>query len=274
MTGVETLPVLPKTSTFAALPPEWPEDPMPAVRAALTRSRRRLVVLDDDPTGTQTVYDLPVLTSWQVEALAQEFAAGTPVFYVLTNSRSLPSAPAAALMREIAGNLREAARRENVEFSVVSRSDSTLRGHYPLETDVLAEAIGQTDAACLIIPFFEAGGRHTLGDIHYVAEGDRLVPAAQTPFARDAVFGYHSSNLRAWVQEKTRGRILAGDVASISLDDLRRGGSDAVQAKLTALPAGRVCIVNAATRKSRAPARRRRTGCARAAPPWCIRAAN
>jgi uncharacterized protein YgbK (DUF1537 family) len=245
----DPLPILDRAATFAALPPEWPIDPQPAIRAALARSERRLVVLDDDPTGTQTVHDLPVLTSWEVETLTQEFTAGTPVFYILTNSRSLPSAPAAALMREIAVNLRAAARRAGVEFSVVSRSDSTLGGHYPIETDVLAEAIGQLDAVCLIIPFFEAGGRHTIGDVHYVAEGDKLVPAAQTPFARDAVFGYRASNLRAWVEEKTRGRINTGTVASITIDAIRRRGPAAVQTKLAGLPGGAVCIVNAATRR-------------------------
>src|SRR5690606_32782736 len=70
-------------------------------------------------------------------------------------------------------------------------------------------------------------------------------PAAQTPFAQDAAFGYRSSNLAAWVAEKSGGHIRADQVASITLDDLRVGGPAAVQAKLAALGPGQVCIVNA-----------------------------
>jgi len=82
--------------------------------------------------------------------------------------------------------------------------------------------------------------------VHYVAEGEALHPAAETPFARDAVFGYRSSNLREWVAEKTAGRLSAADVLSITLDDLRRGGVDAVLGKLLAAPRGTVGVVNAA----------------------------
>ena len=109
---------------------------------------------------------------------------------------------------------------------MVSRSDSTLRGHFPLETDVLTEELGPFDAT-LIIPYFEAGGRYTINDVHYVAEGDKLTPAAETPFAKDAVFGYANSNLREWVEEKTQGRVKARDVASVSLETIRVGGAQA-----------------------------------------------
>ncbi|MCC6170259.1 MAG: hypothetical protein IT329_23775, partial [Caldilineaceae bacterium] len=132
------------------------------------------------------------------------------------------------------------------DFEVVSRSDSTLRGHYPGEVDALAAALGHRVDATLIIPFFLEGGRYTLHDVHYVAEGPRLVPAAQTPFAQDAAFGYRHSALPAWVEEKTQGRVPAAAVASITLADLRQGGPGAVAVKLLDLRAGRVCVVNAA----------------------------
>lgn len=103
----------------------------------------------------------------------------------------------------------------------MSRSDSTWRGHFPLETDVLAEKRGPLDAT-LLISYSEAGGRCTLGDIHYVAAGERFVPVAEMPFAQDKVFGYRSSDLREWVEEKTGRRIPAGAVASLSLELLRR----------------------------------------------------
>lgn len=249
-----------KSAVFAALPPPQSGDVKPLIRALLAaRPGHKLVVLDDDPTGTQTVHDVPVLTVWDVETLRAEFAQPGPCFYILTNSRSLGADAAAELNREIARNLKGAAaslppvstRNEHggrdaaAPFTVVSRSDSTLRGHFPLETDVLAEELGPFDAT-LIIPYFEAGGRYTIHDVHYVAEGDKLTPAAETPFAKDAVFGYTHSNLREWVEEKTQGRVKSREVASVSLETIRGSGPLAVCEQLQNLAKGCVCIVNAA----------------------------
>ena len=237
---------MPKEALLASLPRPWPESLLPTIQQQLAAGQRSLIVLDDDPTGTQTVYDLPVLTEWTVATLRAELALGTPTFYLLTNSRSLPLPAAQELNAEIGRNLLAAAQATGRDFAVVSRSDSTLRGHYPGETDALTAALGQQVDATLIIPFFLEGGRFTINDVHYVAEGDQLVPAAATPFARDAAFGYHNSDLRAWVEEKTAGRVAAAAVASITIDDVRLGGPDAVAQKLLNLPTGAVCIVNCA----------------------------
>ena len=233
-----------QASAFAALPPVWPEDVLPAIRQQLAAAPSKLVVLDDDPTGTQTVYDVPVVTQWDELTLVTEFANELPCFYVLTNSRSLPPAAARQLNLELATNLRRAAERTGRTFTLVSRSDSTLRGHYPVETDALAEIAGPYDAT-LIFPYFEAGGRITVGNVHFVASDGRLTPAASTPFASDAAFGYRHSDLREWVEEKTGGRILAAAVESIPLEAVRREGPYGVARRLLALPRGAVCIVNA-----------------------------
>ena len=238
---------LPKTETLTALPPAWPDSLLPAIREQLAAGGRKLVVLDDDPTGTQTVHGIPVLTEWSVNSLAGELQTDSPVFYILTNSRSLPLPQAQALNADIGRNLVLAARQSGRDFTVVSRSDSTLRGHFPGEVDALLDALEQDVDGWLIIPFFLEGGRYTLNDVHYVAEGDWLTPAGQTEFARDSAFGYRASNLKAWVAEKTGGRVPAQSVASISLDDLRQGGAKAVANKLDALENGAVCVVNAAS---------------------------
>jgi uncharacterized protein YgbK (DUF1537 family) len=238
-----------KAALFAALPPEWPDDPFPAVAAAVRASGAVVVALDDDPTGTQTVHGVPVLTEWPVEALRRELASPVPAVYLLTNTRSVPLAEAQAINAEIGRNLAEAARQAGRDFVAVSRSDSTLRGHFPGEVAALAESLGRPFDAWLLVPFFEAGGRYTIGDVHYVAEGDTLVPAGETPFAQDAAFGYRASDLRAWVEEKTGGRIAAADVASISLDDIRRGGPERVTERLLGIPRGGVCVVNAASER-------------------------
>ncbi len=233
-----------KGALFGALPAPWPHDLRPAIRAAVAANpEHKLVVLDDDPTGTQTVYDVPVLTTWEVETLRAEFSGPHPCFYILTNSRSQPPDEARTLILAIAKNIRAAAGHRPCTF--VSRSDSTLRGHFPLETDIFAGELGPFDAT-LLIPYFEDGGRYTIDDVHYVAEGAALLPAAETPFARDTAFGYRNSNLRAYVEEKCRGRVKADEVASIALADLRQGGPDAVTAKLLALSTGAMCVVNAA----------------------------
>jgi uncharacterized protein YgbK (DUF1537 family) len=235
-----------KKELLAGFPDEWPEDVLPEIQAQVKASRRKVVVLDDDPTGTQTVHGIPVLTEWPVETLRTELENELPAFYLLTNSRSLPLAEAEAMNSEIGRNLVAAARQAGRDFVVVSRSDSTLRGHFPGEVSALAKALEQDFDAWLIIPFFLEGGRYTINDVHYVAEGEWLVPAGETEFARDAVFGYRASNLRRWVEEKTGGRVPAETVASISIEDIRRGGPGRVAERFADLAPGSVCVVNAA----------------------------
>jgi uncharacterized protein YgbK (DUF1537 family) len=241
------------SEALADLPPEWPDDPLPAIRAAVPDAGETLVVLDDDPTGTQSVYGIPVLTEWSVEALQAELASDLPAVYLLTNSRSMPLAEAQTLNAQIGRNLQTAARRAGRRPVVISRSDSTLRGHFPGEVDALAESLGGFDAT-LLIPAFIAGGRYTIDDTHYVADGDTLVPAGATDFARDAAFGYRASNLREWVEEKTGGRVCAAGVATISIETIRRAGPSGVAARLAALPIGGVCVINAASERDLAVA--------------------
>ena len=181
------------------LPPPWMEDLLPRIREEVARSGRRLVLLDDDPTGTQTVHDVLVLTDWSEDELAAGLREDRPALYVLTNSRSLPEVQAVELARVAGRNLARAARSLGMEVALGYRGDSTLRGHYPAELwalrDAFAGETGRPFDGEVIAPFFEEGGRFTIGDVHLVQQGDRLVPAGETEFARDAAFGYRSSNL-------------------------------------------------------------------------------
>jgi uncharacterized protein YgbK (DUF1537 family) len=236
-----------KEMLLADYPPEWPEPLLPEIQAAVRASGVKVVVLDDDPTGNQTVHGVDVLTTRSVAALTAAFEVPEAVVYVLTNSRSVPLARAQALNREIAAHLRAARTATGRDFVVVSRSDSTLRGHYPGETDALRAALGRPFDGTLIVPFFAEGGRVTAGDVHYVTEGDVLIPAAETEYAQDPAFGYAHSNLRAWVSEQHGGAVAPEDVAHVTLDDVRRGGPEAVAARLRPVEAGQVCVVNALT---------------------------
>lgn len=246
-----------KSQLFDTLPAEWPQDVSTEIQRLVRADGRKVVVLDDDPTGTQTVHDIPVLTEWGVEALTAELRNDLPCFYLLTNSRAMPLPEAQALNAQIGRNLLEAARAAQRDFVVVSRSDSTLRGHYPGEVDALAAALGGSFDATLIIPSFIPGGRYTIDDVHYVAgvsEGQTwLTPAGETEFAKDKAFGYTRSNLREWVEEKTHGHIRAEDVVTLTLKDIRDGGPAWVCERLLVLRrnssdgSARVCIINAAS---------------------------
>lgn len=214
------------------------------VAAAVAASGRVLVVLDDDPTGTQSVADLPVLTRWEVDDLRWALAQGAAACYVLTNTRSLDPADAERRNREVVTNALAAAEGSGTPLAFVSRSDSTLRGHFPLETDVIAEVLEQqagvrTDAV-VMVPAFPDAGRITVGGVHWTRgpEGT-LVPVAETEFARDATFGYSSSALADYVAEKSGGRFGAEQVIGLDLSVVRgptAGIADALDAATGSTP--------------------------------------
>ena len=95
------------------------------------------------------------------------------------------------------------------------------------------------------LPLFKEGGRFTIGNIHYVRYGRELVPAGETEFAADRTFGYRSSNLADYVEEKTKGAYPAGEVICIGLDDLRHGRVDKVAGQLMEVRNFNKVIVNA-----------------------------
>ncbi len=191
----------------------------------------KIIVLDDDPTGSQTVHSCLLLTRWDVATLKTALADAAPLFFVLTNTRGMDAARAAAVTREVCENLKLALADCAVPVLFVSRSDSTLRGHYPVETDVMNEVLGPFDATLLTPAFFE-GGRVTRDGTHYLIVDGKLVPTHATEFARDSVFGYTTSHLPDYVAEKTAGRVAAADVARLTLADLRAGHADAWLAAL------------------------------------------
>ena len=228
------------------LPPEWRGDL--DLEARLDSATVKLVVLDDDPTGTQTVHGVPVLTDWSQEMLQRELRSAESAFFVLTNSRSMEPSDAHRINTEIGRQLLKAAQATGRGFQLVSRSDSTLRGHFPEELLALQEVFGPFDA-WLVLPFFEEGGRFTINDVHYVLDGRRAIPVAETEYAKDSTFSFFSSNLREWVEEKTGGRLKADEVASLSLVDIRQGGPERICDKLMVLGSDSVCVVNLVTRR-------------------------
>ena len=208
------------------------------------QSEKITIILDDDPTGCQTVHDVPVLLSWGEQVLKKEIDNGHKTIFILTNSRSLNTDDAVRLNRDIGHVLKKISASTGCIFSLISRSDSTLRGHYPAEPQALHFLYDRPPVHCIIPAFFQ-GGRVTANDIHYVIQGDEWIPAAETPFAGDKVFGFGHSNLTDWVEEKTSGEVKAGEVVSFSIDELRRHGPDHVEALLLKMKLGQTAIVNA-----------------------------
>lgn len=235
--------------TLRSLPPEWDDDPLPHVDAALKASGRRIVILDDDVMGTQSVHDIAVLMDWSVDALRAELESDSRAFFVVTNARTMPESQAQTVNSFITRNLCEAARQTGIDFSVVSRLDSTLRGHFPAEMQAIQSTLPRKPDGWIIAPVFLEGGRYTINDIQYVSDGEWLTPVGDTEFARDPAFTFSSSNLKGWVEEKTVGRVPADSVVSVSIEDLRLGGPERVAEALSALPTGGVCIVNGASNR-------------------------
>ena len=53
----------------------------------ISANTKKIVVLDDDPTGVQTVHDVSVYTGWTHESVLAGFREANNLFYILTNSR-------------------------------------------------------------------------------------------------------------------------------------------------------------------------------------------
>lgn len=215
----------------------------------LAAARIKLVVLDDDPTGVQTVHGVSVYTDWSRESIRRGFAEKNRLFYILTNSRSFTEEQTIAAHREIAERVAAAAREAGTDYLLVSRCDSTLRGHYPLETGTLrratVEAGGPAADGEVLCPFFKEGGRFTIGNVHYVRYGSELVPAGGTEFARDQTFGYRASDLREYIEEKTAGTYPAAAVGCVALETLRRMDIDGIYEQLMAVRDFQKIVVNA-----------------------------
>ncbi|MBV9358676.1 MAG: hypothetical protein JO023_24475 [Chloroflexi bacterium] len=232
---------------LAGLPAEASEYALfPELQRAVASARKPLVVIDDDPTGTQTVYDTPVFLEWSAADIARAVRSEERLFYLLTNSRSMPSADASSFNEAIGRDLAGA----GADVAVASRSDSTLRGHYPAEILALAQGLDQPIDGHLLVPAFFEGGRYTIDDTHWVAtpaaSSLEVIPASATPFARDSAFGYSTAYLPRWVEEKSQGRWTADQVRSVSLATIRQG-PEAVTTALMDVGGAAPVIVNSAS---------------------------
>lgn len=203
------------------------------------------IVIDDDPTGNQTVYDIPLLTSWTIDILVKELRE-SPVFFLLTNSRSLSAEETAKTYKEIAENIHQASKITGKDYTIISRSDSTLRGHFPLEPDTLKSTLGLNNALTVFIPVMFEGKRVTINDTHYIMDEDILIPVSETPFAQDHSFPYTKANLKEYIEEKSKGAIKASDVNSFSLGVIREYSTAGISEEILSLANNSFCVFNSA----------------------------
>ena len=166
----------------------------------------RIVVLDDDPTGIQTVHGCLLITQWDEESVRHAFDDDVPFFYILTNTRAMTREDATAVTREAMEMVLRVNKDYGYRLVVISRSDSCLRGHFPLETDVIRECLVshgyQVAPKTPFCPAFIEAGRVTIDGVHYMKDGEQLIPVSETEFARDNVFAYHTSVLKDYIREK------------------------------------------------------------------------
>jgi uncharacterized protein YgbK (DUF1537 family) len=203
----------------------------------------RIVVVDDDPTGSQTISDLPVITAWDQDLIEEVMGEDYPGFFILTNSRSIPENRAIMINREIAQLASAAARKLGYSLLLVSRGDSTLRGHFPAELLALNSGLGRNADGFVFMPYFREGGRFTINGTHYIKQDAGLLPVSSTDFARDPVFPFSSSDLKKYVWEKSGGQIGEEMIAAISVTEFDRGPG-AIEAFLSSLQGGRFAVVD------------------------------
>lgn len=165
-----------------------------------------MVVLDDDPTGIQTVRGCLLITEWDEQHVREGFADEQPFFYILTNTRAMTREEATQVTREAMEMVVKVNKDLGFRLIIVSRSDSCLRGHFPLETDVMRQVLEENGLTVYkktpFCPAFIEAGRFTIDGVHYMQSGDKLIPVSETEFARDNVFAYHTSVLRDYIKEK------------------------------------------------------------------------
>lgn len=233
---------------------QYPQVDTQAVQALLEErcheDSHKIIVLDDDPTGVQTVHDISVYTDWSYESIKSGFEEKNKLFYVLTNSRGFTAEQTTRAHLEIGETVARVSEETGIDYVIVSRGDSTLRGHYPLETELLCRVEekhrGRAVDGEIICPYFKEGGRFTVDNVHYVKYGEKLVPAGETEFAGDKTFGYSSSNLKEYVEEKTGRRYPADGVLHVSIGELRSLDYSGITKKLLSLHDFGKIVVNAA----------------------------
>lgn len=183
-----------------------------------------IVVLDDDPTGVQTLAGVTVLLGWDA-ARIRGALDDHPAVHLITNTRALHPGAVRPLVTAAARTAVDGV----PDAQLVLRGDSTLRGHVREEYVAVRDVIAP-DAwpVLLLVPALPSAGRVTVEGVHLLERGGSRVPVSDTEFAQDGVFAYSSARLLDWAEERTDGLFAASRGREVHLAALRDGGGGAV----------------------------------------------
>ena len=230
-------------------PPLEVPDATARIRAARAAGGRRTVALDDDPTGSQSVHGVQVVLALEPGSYAAALEEPGSTAFLLTNTRSLDEADARSLTATVARDVLALGESVGAPVDLVSRSDSTLRGHVHAEVAELDAALRAHDGAgadaVLFVPAYLEAGRVTAGGTHWARVSGEWLPVGESEFAADATFGYSCSDLRDFLAERSDGSVSADDVALLDLTTIRGGGVEAVADAILAVTDGGWVAVDA-----------------------------
>jgi uncharacterized protein YgbK (DUF1537 family) len=181
-----------------------------------------LVVLDDDPTGTQAIAGAPVVVDISGPGLAEAFSCAPTSIYISTNTRALSGVAAGSRLTQVVSSVRA----KWPEARFIMRGDSTLRGHVGEEFMAVR---GPRVTTLVLVPAMPGAGRLTLGGHHYLVRDGVRQPVHLTEYACDADFSYATSSVLGWLAERTAGYFDPADGVVVDLEALRATGGAAVR---------------------------------------------
>ena len=177
----------------------------------------KIIIIDDDPTGSQTVNDCNLILRWDYETLLKGLKDSSNLLFILANTRSLSKKDVEIRLKEICSALREIMNNSSFaeeDFVLISRGDSTLRGHNFVEPDIINELLGPFDAT-FYIPAFIEGNRTTVNGNHFVDN----IPINKTIFSKDKIFGFNTSNIKELICEQSNYQLDFNNIENIFIKD-------------------------------------------------------
>jgi len=177
----------------------------------------KIIIIDDDPTGSQTVNGCNLILKWDYETLLKGLKASSNLLFILANTRSLNEKDLKIRLKEICSSLNEIMNNSlfaEEEFVLVSRGDSTLRGHNFIEPFIINELLGPFDAT-FYIPAFIEGKRTTINGNHFVDS----IPIHKTIFSKDKIFGFNTSNIKQLICEQSNHQLNFNHIENIFIQD-------------------------------------------------------
>ena len=177
----------------------------------------KIIIIDDDPTGSQTVNGCNLILRWDYETLLKGLKDSSNLLFILANTRSLSKEDVKIRLKEICSALREIMNHSSFaeeDFVLISRGDSTLRGHNFIEPYIINELLGPFDAT-FYIPAFIEGNRTTVNGNHFVDN----IPIHKTIFSKDKIFGFNTSNIKELIYEQSNYQLDFNNVENIFIKD-------------------------------------------------------